>query len=132
MCFPIHGYPNDYWRFTPEAFRALVSNFPYAGIFFCGPPEFPHTVCAIAAKNKYDATAIQTLAERARDIKKTAPLIVEEGRTAKIIHRLMTKLVPAKSTPSQEISAGFDKLAQPLGSGHGSMDCRWGRAGECA
>jgi hypothetical protein len=25
----------------------------------------------------------------------------------------MTKLVPAKSTPSEEISAGFDKLAQP-------------------
>jgi hypothetical protein len=113
MCFPIHGYPNDYWRFTPEAFRALVSNFPYAGIFFCGPPEFPHTVCAIAAKNKYDATAIKTLAERARDIKKTAPLIVE-GRTAKIIGRLVAKLVPpVAGTSSEKIPAGFDRLSSP-------------------
>lgn len=24
MNFPIRGYPNDYWRFTPEGFRSLL------------------------------------------------------------------------------------------------------------
>jgi hypothetical protein len=73
VCFPIHDYPNDYWRLTPEAFRALVSDFPYAAIFFCSPPEFPNTVCVIAAKNKYDATPIKTVAERARHQENGAP-----------------------------------------------------------
>ena len=30
MNFPIHAFPNDYWRFTPEAFRALAVDFPRA------------------------------------------------------------------------------------------------------
>jgi SAM-dependent methyltransferase len=93
MNFPIHAYPNDYWRFTPEAFRALAGDFPRAMIFFCGPPEFPHTVCGIATKNNYDPSLLQTLAKRACEIAKPAPLIVE-GRAAKIIQRLVTKLVP--------------------------------------
>jgi SAM-dependent methyltransferase len=113
MCFPIHGYPNDYWRFTPEAFRALVSDFPVAAIFFCGPPEFPHTVCGIAAKSEYDAAAIKTVADRAREINKTAPLIVE-GRAAKIIRGLVTKLVPpVAGAILQTIPAGFDQLSHP-------------------
>jgi methyltransferase family protein len=113
MCFPIHGYPNDYWRFTPEAFRLLVSDFPYAAIFFCGPPEFPHTVCAIAAKSGYDAAAIKILAERARAIKKTAPLIIE-GRAAQIIRYLAAKLTPpVAAIPPENRPAGFDQLSHP-------------------
>jgi SAM-dependent methyltransferase len=112
MYFPIHGYPNDYWRFTPEAFRALAADFPRAVIFFCGPAEFPHTVCGIATKHAYDPALLRTLAARACDIKTTAPLIIE-GRAARIIQHLVTKLAPAKSTPSEQISAGFDGFAQP-------------------
>ena len=55
MNFPIHGYPNDYWRFTPEAFRSLAADFARAMIFFCGPKEFPHTVCGVAAKADYSS-----------------------------------------------------------------------------
>jgi SAM-dependent methyltransferase len=40
MNFPIHAFPNDYWRFTPEAFRALAADFPRAMIFSAGPPNF--------------------------------------------------------------------------------------------
>jgi hypothetical protein len=56
-----HGYPNDYWRFTPGAFRALAAEFPLTGIFFCRSREFPHTVCGVAAKNEYDVAAIKAL-----------------------------------------------------------------------
>jgi Methyltransferase domain len=113
MNFPIQAYPNDYWRFTPEAFRALAGDFPRAMIFFCGPSEFPHTVCGIATKNNYDPSLLQTLAKRACEIAKPAPLIVE-GRAAKIIQRLVTKLVPpAADGSSAKTSAGFDRLSHP-------------------
>ncbi len=113
MNFPIHGFPNDYWRFTPEAFRALASDFPRAMIFFSGPPEFPHTVCGIATRNNYDPSLLKTLAKRVGEIEKTAPLIVE-GRAAKIIQHLVTKLVPpVAEAPSEKILAGFDRLSHP-------------------
>jgi SAM-dependent methyltransferase len=113
MCFPIHGYPNDYWRFTPEAFRMLFSEFPYSAIFSCGPPEFPHTVCGVAGNSEYDAEAIKTLATRAREIRKAAPLIAE-SRAARIIRSLVTKLVPPVAGASPEkMLAGFDQLSQP-------------------
>ena len=40
MNFPIHGYPNDYWRFTPEAFRALAADFSRVMIFPAGRKNF--------------------------------------------------------------------------------------------
>jgi SAM-dependent methyltransferase len=51
MNFPIHDYPHDYWRFTPEAFRSLMR--PFAGIVtgFGGDPAFPHTVVGIGFKD---------------------------------------------------------------------------------
>jgi SAM-dependent methyltransferase len=114
MNFPIHGFPNDYWRFTPEAFRALASDFPRAMIFFSGPAEFPHTVCGIATKNNYDPSLLKTLAKLVGEIEKTAPLIIE-GRAAKIIQRLVTKLVPpvVADASSKKILASFDRLSHP-------------------
>jgi SAM-dependent methyltransferase len=111
MNFPIHGYPNDYWRFTPEAFRALASDFARAMIFFCGPKDFPHTVCGVAAKGDYSADVLRTLAEQAMKIKTTAPLIVE-ARSARVIQKLMAKLMPdATALPAANVTSGFDRLA---------------------
>ena len=31
MLFGIHGYPSDYWRFTPEGFRTLLEDFDDVG-----------------------------------------------------------------------------------------------------
>ena len=113
MHFPVHAFPNDYWRFTPEAFRALAAEFPRAMILFSGPPEFPHTICGIATKNNYDLSLLKALAQRAKRIQKTAPLIIE-GRAAKIIQRLVTKLAPpVAATSSEKIPAGFDRLSHP-------------------
>lgn len=52
MNFPIHGYPNDYWRFTPEGFRSLLTPFDNKFVGFTGPAEFPHTILAVAFKGK--------------------------------------------------------------------------------
>lgn len=58
MNFPIHDYPNDYWRFTPEAFASLLRPFTFAHVVSGGDPIFPHTVAGIACKGPVDpATA---------------------------------------------------------------------------
>ena len=36
MYFPIHEYPSDYWRFTPEGFRSLLNQFSYSMVDFLG------------------------------------------------------------------------------------------------
>ncbi len=52
MKFPIHDYPSDYWRFTPEGFKSILKPFK-GGIFvgFLGDPNFPHTVVGIGFKD---------------------------------------------------------------------------------
>jgi len=48
--FRIHGYPDDYWRMTPNCLRKLMT--PYAGrvVGFQGHPSFPHSVMALGIK----------------------------------------------------------------------------------
>ncbi len=52
MYFPIHDYPYDYWRFTPEAFKSLLK--PFAGFFVgsVGREDFPHIVVGIGFKTR--------------------------------------------------------------------------------
>jgi SAM-dependent methyltransferase len=48
MRFPIHGYPNDYWRFTPEGLRSLFKVFDHSFIGSCGgTKDFPQTVVGV-------------------------------------------------------------------------------------
>ncbi len=50
MNFPIHDYPYDYWRFTPEAFRSLLKKFQISYADYAGDKDFPHTVIGIGSK----------------------------------------------------------------------------------
>ncbi|PDW03890.1 methyltransferase domain-containing protein [Candidatus Viridilinea mediisalina] len=61
MNFPIHDYPNDYWRFTPEAFASLLRPFEFVEIVSGGDPIFPHTVAAVACKGRVDAASVAQL-----------------------------------------------------------------------
>jgi SAM-dependent methyltransferase len=54
MNFPIHSYPHDYWRFTPEGFRSLISPFESSYVSWNGDVKNPHTVVAVARKGKFD------------------------------------------------------------------------------
>lgn len=51
MNFPIHGYPYDYWRFTPEAFSSLLRDYRRSFVGFAGYEAFPHTVIGIGIKD---------------------------------------------------------------------------------
>lgn len=46
--FHIHAYPNDYWRFTPEAFKLLLEDYPAKLVGWHGPADRPANVWAVA------------------------------------------------------------------------------------
>jgi SAM-dependent methyltransferase len=46
--FHIHSYPSDYWRFTPEALKLLLADYPSKIIGWHGPRTRPANVWAIA------------------------------------------------------------------------------------
>lgn len=52
--FPIHEYPNDYWRFTPECFKLLLGS--NSRVYKIGSELMPHTVvgtiCHLGISNK--------------------------------------------------------------------------------
>jgi SAM-dependent methyltransferase len=50
MKFPIHDHPNDYWRFTPEAFRSILKPFAHSIVGSLGDEIFPHTVVGVGFK----------------------------------------------------------------------------------
>ena len=51
MNFPIHDYPYDYWRFTPEGLKSLLKIFPKYFVDYIGEENFPHTIIGIGFKN---------------------------------------------------------------------------------
>jgi SAM-dependent methyltransferase len=50
MLMGIHGYPNDYWRFTPEGFKVLLEGFDDLDVAGMGDPNAPFWVFGIASK----------------------------------------------------------------------------------
>jgi SAM-dependent methyltransferase len=49
--FPIHDYPNDYWRFTPEGFKSLLKRFNHSFVGSFGlTVESPQTIVGIGFK----------------------------------------------------------------------------------
>lgn len=52
MKYPIHGFPSDYWRFTPQAFESLLRPFASLYVESAGSDDFPHTVVGIGFKGK--------------------------------------------------------------------------------
>jgi SAM-dependent methyltransferase len=52
--FPIHAYPDDYWRFTSSAFRELMRDFHVIAAEMCGLAKMPHTVVGIGSKGSVD------------------------------------------------------------------------------
>ena len=58
MLCPIHAYPSDYWRFTPEAFKVLLEPFETANVFSDRPALFPRSVYGLGVKGPVEADCI--------------------------------------------------------------------------
>ncbi|HWH43769.1 MAG TPA: methyltransferase domain-containing protein [Thermoleophilaceae bacterium] len=52
LMFGIHAYPNDYWRFTPEAFRLLLQDFDDVWATGIGNPDMPMQILGVGAKGR--------------------------------------------------------------------------------
>ncbi|HVS34709.1 MAG TPA: hypothetical protein VMS17_03945, partial [Gemmataceae bacterium] len=50
--FHIHAYPHDYWRFTPDAFKMLLEDYPSKIIGWHGPMGRPANVWCLAFREK--------------------------------------------------------------------------------
>lgn len=64
MNFPIHDYPFDYWRFTPEAFKSLLGPFAFSFVGFAGEENFPHAIVGIGFKGSITENGIDEFKRR--------------------------------------------------------------------
>jgi len=70
MKFPIHDFPYDYWRFTPEAFKSLLKPFNFSFVNFAGDGRFPHTIVGIGFKGSVPRERMDVFEVKFRDWKK--------------------------------------------------------------
>ncbi len=85
MNFPIHAYPNDYWRFTPEGFRSLLNIFDHAFVGEFGlEADHPETVVGLGFKGaEPDLSAFLPLYEKWRKRQnKVLEVMAEDARRA--------------------------------------------------
>lgn len=64
--FPVHSYPNDYWRFTPQGVAALLEDFPTVIINEVGVEGDPTSVLAVASKSALAASEFEPFTQRMR------------------------------------------------------------------
>jgi SAM-dependent methyltransferase len=70
MNFPIHGYPYDYWRFTPEAFKSLLRPFASSFAEMAGDQKFPEIIVGVGFKGAVSDEVMAGFLSRAEPWKK--------------------------------------------------------------
>jgi SAM-dependent methyltransferase len=56
MYFPVHAYPDDYWRFTTSGFAVLLAPFHLVALRAYGVSKLPHTVLGVGSKGPLEPT----------------------------------------------------------------------------
>ena len=54
MDFPVHAYPEDYWRFAPQGFDLLLKGFASRRVYVQGHPRFPHSLVGVGRKGGHE------------------------------------------------------------------------------
>lgn len=101
MLFPVHGFPNDYWRFTPEGFRQLGRQFGWVATFYGGDPNLPHTVVMVASHKPIDQFFLERLVATL-SYTSLVPHIVD-SKTELIFKSLAGMLVQNASSAGQKV-----------------------------
>lgn len=101
MLFGIHGYPNDYFRFTPEGFRSMLGQgFDEVGVAGIGDPGIPVWVLGAGAKGKplgFDPATLPSVARAQADFERgegkirVGPLMVPRRE---ILREVLPQLLP--------------------------------------
>jgi SAM-dependent methyltransferase len=66
MLCPIHAYPSDYWRFTPESFNVLLEHCATVKVYADRPALFPRSVYGVGIKGPLDPALETALDARVR------------------------------------------------------------------
>ncbi len=118
MDFPIHDYPNDYWRFTPEIFLEFVKDLRYKKIFFQGDFLKPDTLIAIGARKELKLEFPERIAGRdlfeycgstvSTEETKTEwlPPIVTDERSLDFLKRLLKEVAKIIPTGAKVLDIG--------------------------
>lgn len=88
MNFPIHGAPNDFWRFTPDGFRSLLKPFASSFVEFYGNYINPPFIIGIGFKGQISKDIIDKLIIKINHWK------IHGGRLSKQWKKLLLKLIP--------------------------------------
>ncbi|NJD76626.1 MAG: class I SAM-dependent methyltransferase [Candidatus Methanoperedens sp.] len=111
MDFPIHDYPSDYWRFTPEAFKLLLKKFPIKIVGIQGNSDHPHTILAIGIKSNNYIKYETNFNNLKNNYKINPPITIKDKiknkySAAKIILRCLF----SKQIPEFKIYYGRDEI----------------------
>lgn len=105
LLFGIHGYPNDYFRFTPEGLRAMLAGFDDVWAAGIGDPDLPMQVVAVAGKGgvlDLSLDDLPALAEAQRrwdeaaDRVRLGPLRYPPGLLARELARQLPRIARAR------------------------------------
>jgi SAM-dependent methyltransferase len=66
MLCEIHGYPHDYWRFTPQGFETLLENFAALRVYYDLPEKYPRSVFGIGFNQSIAQEELDALDESFR------------------------------------------------------------------
>ena len=104
--FPIHAYPDDYWRMTSSAFDALFEGYAPIVTAMCGLERLPHTVIGLASKGSIE-----------REVEAEIQRIVHAWKTNGATgwkERLLDWMPPALLIPAYAMFLrGMTRLARP-------------------
>jgi SAM-dependent methyltransferase len=105
MLFGIHGYPSDYFRFTPEAFRSMLGGFDAAWAFGTHDPDIPREVFGVGVNGRPvdlsldrlpRVAAYQRRWEEAADGVRIGPLRVPPRELGRILRAELPRLARAR------------------------------------
>jgi hypothetical protein len=113
MRLPIHESPNDYWRFTPEAFRSLCKGFGFAAVLYSGDPAFPHSVCIVAGFGRGLAAKTRKMVAKARRLDVHAPPHFDR-LSAGLAHHFSERLVAHVEDPPAPSASQEGGLEMPF------------------
>lgn len=92
----IHNHPNDFWRFTPEAYHLLLDAFAARLVGSIGPENDPLFVLGVAFGEKHHAPDLESrcgkVVERYRALLRDDAVIARERRVARLQRRLSAAL----------------------------------------
>ncbi len=118
--FRIHGYPDDYWRLTPNCLRRLMSPYAARVAGYQGHRSFPHSVMAVGIKALAPADAalragklVAAYRDWLRQAESSLPVGVKVRRALRQLYRSKGERVQIAEYYSADFTIDVDsRLAQ--------------------